>query len=110
MTKIKLVTRVDVPLSSDTLPPPQQQVTVGSLGGMVGPGNGTGTTGAQGQPLVMPSFPVRAAVGPHYSPYSPSRFHIDKRCQHRCSWKCFSVALILLTVALTAILAYFAGM
>ncbi|XP_057340739.1 teneurin-a isoform X2 [Microplitis mediator] len=91
------------------MPPSQQQVTVGSLGGMVGPGNGTGTTGAQGQPLVMPSFPLRAAVGPHYSPYSPSRFHIDKRCQHRCSWKCFSVALILLTVALTAILAYFAA-
>ncbi|KAK0097058.1 hypothetical protein PV326_003446 [Microctonus aethiopoides] len=93
------------------LQPSQQQVTVGSLGGGMGTGNGsTATTGgAQGQPLVMPGFPLRAASGPHYSPYSPSRFHIDKRCQHRCSWKCFSVALILLTVALIAILAYFAG-
>lgn len=76
-----------------------------STGGSTGtPGNG-----AQGQPLVMPGFPVRGAAVPHYSPYSPSRFHIDKRCQHRCSWKCFSVGLILLTVALTAMLAYFAS-
>lgn len=63
-------------------------------------------------PLVMPVFPLRPAHSghtPHYSPYSPSRFHIDKRCQHRCSWKCFSIAMILLAVALTAMLAYFAG-
>lgn len=62
--------------------------------------------------LVMPVFPLRPAPTahtPHYSPYSPSRFHIDKRCQHRCSWKCLSIALILLAVALTAMLAYFAG-
>ncbi|XP_051159641.1 teneurin-a isoform X4 [Leptopilina boulardi] len=94
------------------LPPPQQQVPVGSLGGGMGTGvgnGGNGTTGAQGQPLVMPGFPLRAAAVPHYSPYSPSRFHIDKRCQHRCSWKCFSIALILLTVALVAMLAYFAA-
>ncbi|XP_033216143.1 teneurin-a [Belonocnema kinseyi] len=93
------------------LPPPQQQATLGSLGGgMGGVGNGgNGTTGAQGQPLVMPGFPLRAAAVPHYSPYSPSRFHIDKRCQHRCSWKCFSIGLILLTVALVAMLAYFAA-
>ena len=93
------------------LPPPQQQVTVGSLGGgLGGAGNGgTATVGAQGQAMVMPGFPLRAAAVPHYSPYSPSRFHIDKRCQHRCSWKCFSIALILLAVALTAMLAYFAG-
>lgn len=60
----------------------------------------------------MPVFPLRPAPSshaPHYSPYSPSRFHIDKRCQHRCSWKCLSIALILLAVALTAMLAYFAG-
>ncbi|XP_048511845.1 teneurin-a isoform X2 [Athalia rosae] len=85
------------------LPPPQQQVTVGSLGGGVSAGNG----GGPGQPLAMPVFPLRAGPAPHYSPYSPSRFHIDKRCQHRCSWKCFSIALILLAVALTAMLAYF---
>ncbi|XP_068081732.1 teneurin-a [Anabrus simplex] len=54
----------------------------------------------------MPVFPLRPTPSP-YSPYSPSRFHIDKRCQHRCSWKCCSIALILLTVALTAMLAYF---
>ncbi|XP_076628800.1 teneurin-a transmembrane protein isoform X10 [Colletes latitarsis] len=93
------------------LPPPQQQVTVGSLGGGLGAGagnGGTGTVGAQGQAMVVPGFPLRGATVPHYSPYSPSRFHIDKRCQHRCSWKCFSIALILLAVALTAMLAYFA--
>lgn len=37
------------------------------------------------------------------------RFHIDKRCQHRCSWKCLSIALIFISVVLTAMLAYFAG-
>lgn len=37
------------------------------------------------------------------------RFHIDKRCQHRCSWKCFSFALIFVAVILAAMLAYFAG-
>ncbi|XP_066592793.1 teneurin-a [Prorops nasuta] len=94
------------------LPPPQQQVTVGSLGGTLGSGAGNGGgTGAAGQAqaTVMPGFPLRAAAVPQYSPYSPSRFHIDKRCQHRCSWKCFSIALILLAVALTAMLAYFAA-
>nr|CAD7437595.1 unnamed protein product [Timema bartmani] len=59
-------------------------------------------------PLAMPVFPLRPTPSP-YSPYSPSRFHIDKRCQHRCSWKCCSIALILLSVALTAMLAYFGG-
>lgn len=54
----------------------------------------------------MPVFPLRAPPA-NYSPYSPSRFHIDKRCQHRCTWKCFSIALILLTLVLTALLAYF---
>ncbi|XP_055298194.1 teneurin-a isoform X6 [Sitodiplosis mosellana] len=62
-------------------------------------------------PLVMPGFPLRSSHSvhtPHYSPYSPSRFHIDKRCQHRCSWKCFSFALIFVAVILAAMLAYFA--
>ncbi|VEN40902.1 unnamed protein product, partial [Callosobruchus maculatus] len=79
-------------------------------------GVGVGATGT----LVMPVFPLRpapqpsAAVSvpppaPHYSPYSPSRFHIDKRCQHRCSWKCLSIGLILLAVILTAMLTYFAA-
>ena len=91
-----------------------QQVNAGTLGPggiIVSQGNG-GTNGNninQGQPLMMPGFPVRGAPVPHYSPYSPSRFHIDKRCQNRCSWKCFSIALILLTVALMSMLAYFAG-
>ncbi|XP_046395629.1 teneurin-a isoform X3 [Ischnura elegans] len=52
-----------------------------------------------------PHLPASAASP--YSAYSPSRFHIDKRCQHRCSWKCLSIALILLCVALTAMLGYF---
>ncbi|XP_055298190.1 teneurin-a isoform X3 [Sitodiplosis mosellana] len=63
-------------------------------------------------PLVMPGFPLRSSHSvhtPHYSPYSPSRFHIDKRCQHRCSWKCFSFALIFVAVILAAMLAYFAA-
>ncbi|XP_023248034.1 teneurin-a [Copidosoma floridanum] len=99
--------------SSYMLPPQQQQqqqqqVPVGTLGpgaGAAGSG-GSGNVVPQAQPLVMPGFPMRAAAVPHYSPYSPSRFHIDKRCQHRCSWKCFSIALILVTVALVAMLTY----
>uniref|UniRef100_A0A1Y1LMI1 Tenascin-like protein n=2 Tax=Photinus pyralis TaxID=7054 RepID=A0A1Y1LMI1_PHOPY len=66
----------------------------------------------QQSPLVMPVFPLRPAPTshpPHYSPYSPSRFHIDKRCQNRCTWKCFSIVLILIAVVLTAMLAYFAA-
>ncbi|XP_058794630.1 teneurin-a isoform X3 [Phymastichus coffea] len=97
------------------LPPQQQQVGVGTLG--PGPGTMAGNGGTnpvvQGQPgppgLVMPGFPMRGAAVPHYSPYSPSRFHIDKRCQHRCTWKCFSIAMILVVVALSAMLAYFAA-
>ncbi|XP_018334333.1 teneurin-a isoform X2 [Agrilus planipennis] len=64
-------------------------------------------------PLVMPVFPLRPPVAPthapHYSPYSPSRFHIDKQCHHRCTWKCFSIALILIAVILSGMLAYFAA-
>ena len=63
---------------------------------------------APANPIAMPVFPLRPTPSP-YSPYSPSRFHIDKRCQHRCSWKCCSIALILLSVALTGMLAYFGG-
>lgn len=66
----------------------------------------------QSAPLVVPVFPIRPAPPPtssHYSPYSPSRFHIDKRCQYRCSWKCFSIFLIFLSVLLTGMLTYFAG-
>lgn len=37
------------------------------------------------------------------------RFQIDKRCQNRCSWKCFSIALILLSIVLTVMVAYFAS-
>ncbi|XP_060532128.1 teneurin-a isoform X2 [Cylas formicarius] len=66
----------------------------------------------QSAPLVMPVFPLRpapAASSSQYSPYSPSRFHIDKRCQHRCSWKCLSIGLIFLVVVLTGMLTYFAA-
>uniref|UniRef100_A0A182XXS5 EGF-like domain-containing protein n=1 Tax=Anopheles stephensi TaxID=30069 RepID=A0A182XXS5_ANOST len=38
-----------------------------------------------------------------------NRFRIDKSCQHRCSWKCFSIALILVTIILSATLTYFAA-
>ncbi|XP_063706613.1 teneurin-a isoform X5 [Culicoides brevitarsis] len=92
--------------SSRLGPPSQQQGTLGH-------NSSTGGSHIGGSsPLVMPVFPLRtshSAHTPHYSPYSPSRFQIDKRCQHRCSWKCFSIALILLAVALTAMLAYFAA-
>lgn len=40
---------------------------------------------------------------------SHCRFQIDKRCQHRCSWKCFSIALILLSIVLATMVAYFAS-
>ncbi|XP_057656218.1 teneurin-a isoform X3 [Diorhabda carinulata] len=70
--------------------------------------------GTQTSNLVMPVFPLvrpapQTSSSSHYSPYSPSRFHIDKRCQHRCSWKCLSIGLILLAVGLSAMLAYFAA-
>ncbi|KAH8289150.1 hypothetical protein KR054_001033 [Drosophila jambulina] len=90
------------------------QVGVGG-GPQVGPpgsGNGGNCQISGSQPLVMPGFPLRnshSAHAPHYSPYSPSRFHIDKRCQHRCSWKCLSIALIFVSVVLTAMVAYFAA-
>ncbi|XP_065093472.1 teneurin-a-like [Ochlerotatus camptorhynchus] len=80
--------------------------------GMSSTNTNTGSRLGGSSPLVMPVFPLRTSHSghaPHYSPYSPSRFHIDKRCQHRCSWKCFSIALILLSVILTAMLAYFAA-
>ncbi|XP_026478645.1 teneurin-a-like [Ctenocephalides felis] len=87
------------------------------LSGGVGQGipgqNSSTLSSSQHCPSLVPVFPLRAAHtgahGAHYSPYSPSRFHIDKRCRHRCSWKCFSIVLILLSVALTAMLAYFAA-
>ncbi|XP_044748405.1 teneurin-a isoform X3 [Coccinella septempunctata] len=75
-------------------------------------GTGTLQSSHQQAPLVMPVFPLRPAptsASTHYSPYSPSRFNIDKRCQHRCTWKCLSIGLILLAVVLTAMLAYFAA-
>jgi hypothetical protein len=37
------------------------------------------------------------------------RFQIDKRFQHRCSWKCFSIALIILSIVLATMVAYFAS-
>ncbi|XP_050300219.1 teneurin-a isoform X3 [Anthonomus grandis grandis] len=81
------------------------------------PGGQTNTLTAQvanqpSAPMMVPVFPIRPAPPPsssHYSPYSPSRFHIDKRCQYRCSWKCSSIGLILLTVLLTGMLTYFAA-
>lgn len=43
------------------------------------------------------------------SPFSSYRFNLDKRFQYKCSWKSFSIALIFLSVILSALLAYFAG-
>ncbi|CAG9802441.1 unnamed protein product [Chironomus riparius] len=40
---------------------------------------------------------------------SVSRFNLDKRFQYKCSWKSFSIALIFLSVILSALLAYFAA-
>lgn len=70
-----------------------------------GSNGGNGISGAPAHLIAHGPTPASAS----YSPYSPSRFHIDKRCQHRCSWKCASIALIPLVLALTAMLAYFAG-
>ncbi|EDV95471.1 GH17559 [Drosophila grimshawi] len=115
-----------MPMGAGTMPMPGggqgvgPQVSVGPPGsGGVGVGGGGGGVAggphcqiSGSQPLVMPGFPLRnshSAHAPHYSPYSPSRFHIDKRCQHRCSWKCLSIALIFISVVLTAMLAYFAA-
>ncbi|XP_043066038.2 teneurin-a isoform X3 [Drosophila bipectinata] len=109
---------VGLPMGAGTMPggvgggpPVGGGPQVGPPGG-VGGGNGGNCQISGSQPLVMPGFPLRnshSAHAPHYSPYSPSRFHIDKRCQHRCSWKCLSIALILVSVVLTAMLAYFAA-
>lgn len=71
------------------------------------PGRGSGGNGISGAPAHLVTHGPSSAAP--YSPYSPSRFHIDKRCQHRCSWKCASIALIPLVLALTAVIAYFAG-
>ncbi|BFG03072.1 teneurin-a [Drosophila madeirensis] len=113
---------VVMPMGAGTMPVGVSGV--GQVGGISGggpnanigqPGSGNGGPHCQisgSQALVMPGFPLRnshSAHAPHYSPYSPSRFHIDKRCQHRCSWKCLSIALIFVSVVLTAMLAYFAA-
>ncbi|XP_017133368.1 teneurin-a isoform X5 [Drosophila elegans] len=109
---------VGLPMGAGTMPGGVGGGQVGVAGGQqvgVGPpgsGNGGNCQISGSQPLVMPGFPLRnshSAHAPHYSPYSPSRFHIDKRCQHRCSWKCLSIALIFVSVVLTAMLAYFAA-
>ncbi|XP_022828977.1 teneurin-a isoform X4 [Spodoptera litura] len=84
-----------------------------SLGGApMSSGMGGGTLGSghcqlANQPLVMPVFPLRASQPSPVPVYSPSRFHIDKRCQHRCTWKCLAIAMICLCVILAAMLAYF---
>ncbi|XP_059486301.1 teneurin-a isoform X2 [Neocloeon triangulifer] len=92
----------------------QQQMTVGPGSAPCampvfptsrGSNGGNGISGAPAH--LVTHGPTTASAS--YSPYSPSRFHIDKRCQHRCSWKCASIALIPLVLALTAMLAYFAA-
>lgn len=85
-------------------------------GSALSSGMGGGTLGGGGhcqlaanQPLVMPVFPLRASQPSPVPVYSPSRFHIDKRCQHRCTWKCLAISMICLCVILAAMLAYFIG-
>lgn len=85
---------------------------LGNTGMSSGMGGGTlGSAHCQlaNQPLVMPVFPLRASQPSPVPVYSPSRFHIDKRCQHRCTWKCLAIAMICLCVILAAMLAYFIG-
>lgn len=77
--------------------------------GMGGGTLGSGHCQLANQPLVMPVFPLRASQPSPVPVYSPSRFHIDKRCQHRCTWKCLAIAMICLCVILAAMLAYFIG-
>ena len=79
--------------------------------------------GIQSAPVILPVFPnstphsgqvTGGTANIHHTiphQYSPSRFNIQKDCHvsDRCSWKCISVALILLCIALISILIYFAG-
>lgn len=96
----------------------------GNLSGQ--PLSNTMMTGIPSAPVIMPIFPNST---PHSgqlvtgngiqnnsrslprTQYSPSRFTLQKDCRvsDRCSWKCVSVALIILCVALISILIYFAG-
>ncbi|CAH2092036.1 unnamed protein product [Euphydryas editha] len=81
---------------------------MGGTGMSSGMGGGTlGHCQLANQPLVMPVFPLRTSQPSPVPVYSPSRFHIDKRCQHRCTWKCLAIAMICLCVILAAMLAYF---
>lgn len=85
--------------------------TMGAMGTLGSAHGAHGAHGGHGAPLVMPVFPLRAAPPspPPVPVYSPSRFHVDKRCQHRCSWKCLAISIICLCVLLAAMLAYFIG-
>ncbi|CAG7727590.1 unnamed protein product [Allacma fusca] len=84
-------------------------------------------TGIPSAPVILPVFPnstphsgqvtgngapmsMTARSLPR-NQYSPSRFTLQKDCRvsDRCSWKCISVALILLCIALISILIYFAA-
>ncbi|GBP65526.1 Teneurin-a [Eumeta japonica] len=78
-----------------------------ALSGGVGGVGGGHCQLAANQPLVMPVFPLRTSQPSPVPVYSPSRFHIDKRCQHRCTWKCLAISMICLCVILAAMLAYF---
>ncbi|ODN02023.1 Teneurin-a [Orchesella cincta] len=93
-------------------------------GGVLGPPSNPVLTGIPSAPVILPVFPNST---PHpgqptgngatnsrsltRNQYSPSRFTIQKDCHvsDRCSWKCISIALILLCITLISILIYFAG-
>jgi len=96
------------------------------IGGLGPPTSNPVMTGIPQAPVILPVFP---ASQPHpgqaitgngtatnsrslqRNQYSPSRFTIQKDCHvsDRCSWKCISIALILLCIALMSIVIYFAG-
>jgi hypothetical protein len=96
------------------------------IGGLGPPTSNPVMTGIPSAPVILPVFPIsqphpgQAMAGNgtatnsrslQRNQYSPSRFTIQKDCHvsDRCSWKCISIALILLCIALMSIVIYFAG-
>ncbi|KAK8385757.1 hypothetical protein O3P69_016491 [Scylla paramamosain] len=74
--------------------------TLGSQKGSIAPGTG---------PLTLPAVRNDLALGSAAS-FSGRGLHLGKTWRERCSWKCTSIALIILCAILTALVAYFAAM
>ncbi|MPC47286.1 Teneurin-a [Portunus trituberculatus] len=66
--------------------------------GSIAPGTG---------PLTLPAVRNDLALGSAAS-FSGRGLHLGKTWRERCSWKCTSIALIILCAILTALVAYFA--